>query len=157
VQTAGWNSIKLWCMRNTWAAVILLGCFAVAGCAKKDNLVGKWVGSIKLSQADKQNPKLVDAIKSMPKPTIEFKDDHTFVMPPIEGTWSSNDAVISMQPTKSGGKSISDFVANTPNPAAARAGLEKPLTMKLDDRRKTLTPASGTNRSGSSLTFTKVD
>ena len=158
-------SIKLSTMQKFLAAAAVAACLVLSGCGKKDAdagsqdaIVGKWDGSLKLSEKDKKDPNLVDGAKKIGKSVLEFKGDHSFAMPQVEGTWTLAGDIVSMQATKMNGKTMAEVkeqLAKIPAASKMAAEIDKPMKMKLEAGGKTLTLMNEKPEATSTMVFQK--
>ncbi len=146
-------------MRKALIVMIMLPCLVAVGCGKKNtDIVGKWSGSLKLSEKDQKNPALTENAKKMGKSSIEFKADHTFTLTPIEGTWTLDKTNVSLVATKISGQTIAQLkekYGSMPGSTEVLKELDKPMKMKMNEEGTSLTLESQNKMSTSSLVFTR--
>lgn len=135
-----------------------------AGCANKESkVVGKWTGSITLSDAQKKNPMMQQAVSAAGAIPLELKADHTFILAKapgaVEGTWALTNDSLNLTKVKMGGKTIAEIKQKIDPKVLAQLektgnGLDKPMVVKLSTDATSMTMETG--QPGISVTFKKA-
>lgn len=132
-------------------ALALATLIVAAGCGfSEKNVVGKWVGTLTLSEEDKQAAGALAEMAANMKFEIEFKEDKTYVMNAggqTEGTWTYADNKVNMVVTKYGGLDISSV------PGVKES--DKAQSLTVQNGGKELVMASPDDKSTSTITFSR--
>lgn len=157
---------------------LLLLALALTGCmTEEQRLVGKWKGTVEVSDSLKKMPFGGQAmgLSNLIDPQLDLKPDKTFSLhmsfAPIQGTWRLEDKEIILTPTTVAGMStgeVKEKAEGAMEKATGRMGFPLPFggipgtkemraKIEKDGERITLDPGQGTMVGGfGKMTFKKV-